>query len=160
MQLSLVSLRWIELGPGLSEFSERVVRLTGQCDVVLCSVPNKRRVSGQWLDKEGFLTRQMRYKCISVKSNITQKNEGHDLGDPSDGLQDPPLERIQWNAAIRLDRCGVELYYGTLWNSFWPIFPLNFVIVNKRRNGVPKISPIMQFETTPTQSHAHPQNGQ
>ena len=27
-----------------------------------CSAPGKRRVSGQWLNKEGFLTQQMTYK--------------------------------------------------------------------------------------------------
>ena len=35
---------------------------------------------------------------ISVKLNITKKLT-HGLGDPSDGLHDPPLERINWNAA-------------------------------------------------------------
>ena len=30
----------------------------------LVSVPNMRRVSGQWLDKEGYLTRQMKWKIL------------------------------------------------------------------------------------------------
>ena len=34
---------------------------------------------------------------ISVQLNITKKKLACDLGDPSDGLQDPPLERINWN---------------------------------------------------------------
>ena len=36
----------------------------------------------------------MTYKC-PVKYN--KKTLARDLGDPSDGLQNPPLERINWN---------------------------------------------------------------
>ena len=51
------------------------------------SVTDKRWVLGQWPDS------------WNVKTNITKKKLAHDLGDPSDGLHDPPLETINWNIA-------------------------------------------------------------
>ena len=43
---------------------------------------------------------------ISVKLNITKKL-AHGLGDPSDGLHDPPLERINWNAVTSWQRTSL-----------------------------------------------------
>ena len=43
----------------------------------------------------------MTYTDVSFKSNITKKKLARGLGDPSDGLHDPPLERINGNVIVK-----------------------------------------------------------
>ena len=45
------------------------------------------------------MTRQRRLPDATYKLNKTKKL-AHGLGDPSDGLHDPPLERTDLNATI------------------------------------------------------------
>ena len=51
-----------------------------------------------------------------------------------------------------LNRCRDELSYG--WGQeFGPSFQRSLVTANERRDERPQNSPIMHFDTTPTQSH-------
>ena len=71
------------------------------------SVPDKKGdVSGLWPDKEGFLTRRWH---VGFKLNIT-KNLAHGLGDPSDGLHDPPPALVKEDKIIQI----TMYYYITL----------------------------------------------
>ena len=51
----------------------------------------------------------------------------------------------------------VERHSGTVFgDEFWPTFPRNFVLANKKQ---PRDIPIVQFDTKPAQSPTQPRNG-
>ena len=75
------------------------------CEHPGLSVPDKRGgVSGLWPDKEGFLTRRWH---VGIKLNMT-KNLANGLGDPSDGLHDPPTALVKEDKIIQ-----ITIYYYT-----------------------------------------------
>ena len=58
---------------------------------------------------------------------------------------------------------GSLLHRMALWDcvgdEFWPSLQRQYVIANNRRDSVPKNSPIVQLDNTPTQSPGQPPYG-
>ena len=65
-----------------------------------------------------------------------------------------------WRLCLRLGHCCVELHYGNALGTLSHIFWLSRNCAGTGLQFVPKNTPTMQSDTTPTQSQAQPKNGQ
>ena len=88
---------------------------------------DKRWVLGLWPDKEGFLTRQIKYKIMLISENNMMKKLAPGLGDPSDGLHDPLHERINWKLCWSRVTCPCLLLTTFCWSRWLDISQVLFM---------------------------------